>query len=142
MLRAAKCFATWPSSLAVDKNQPLAVSALVMVSWKISYKVKIIFGDLKAADKLGVYEGGMLWPKTGATHKYAQLGLPDKGCAIKELVFWWVLIKTIPRVFERKRSYFAALSYPRLLKNIYDFPIKSLLSVIRLDTSSGNFNHK
>ena len=25
-------------------------------------------------------------PKTGATHYNAQLGLPDKGCAIKELM--------------------------------------------------------
>ncbi len=27
-----------------------------------------------------------LVPHTGATHYHAQLGLPDKGCAIKELV--------------------------------------------------------
>ncbi len=30
--------------------------------------------------------GGMPWPQTGATHYHAQLGLPDKGLAIKELV--------------------------------------------------------
>ena len=28
----------------------------------------------------------MLWPKTGATQYHAQLGLPDKGRAIKGLV--------------------------------------------------------
>ena len=28
----------------------------------------------------------MPWPKTGATHFNAQLGLPDKGLPIKELV--------------------------------------------------------
>ena len=28
----------------------------------------------------------MPWPKTGATHYHAQLELPDKGRAIKELV--------------------------------------------------------
>ena len=30
--------------------------------------------------------GGIPWPKTGATHYHAQLGLPDKGRAIKGLV--------------------------------------------------------
>ena len=30
--------------------------------------------------------GGMPWPQTGAIHYYAQLGLPDKGRAIKGLV--------------------------------------------------------
>ena len=29
----------------------------------------------------------MSWPTTVATHYSAQLGLPDKGCAIKGLVF-------------------------------------------------------
>ena len=29
--------------------------------------------------------GGLLWPKTDATQYHAQLGLPDKGHAIKEL---------------------------------------------------------
>ncbi len=29
--------------------------------------------------------GGMPWPKTGATHYYALLGLRGKGCAIIEL---------------------------------------------------------
>ena len=28
----------------------------------------------------------MPWSKTGATQYHAQLGLPDKGCAIKKLV--------------------------------------------------------
>ena len=35
--------------------------------------------------------GGMPWLKTGATHYHAQLGLIDKGRAIKELVVYWVL---------------------------------------------------
>ena len=30
--------------------------------------------------------GGMPWPQTGATQYHAQLGLPDKGRAIKGLV--------------------------------------------------------
>ena len=30
----------------------------------------------------------MLWPQTGATQYHAQLGLPDKGRAIKGLVVW------------------------------------------------------
>ena len=34
---------------------------------------------------------GMPWFKTGATHYQAQLGLLDKGRAIKELVVYWVL---------------------------------------------------
>ena len=29
---------------------------------------------------------GIPWPQTGATHYHAQLGLPDKGRAIKGLV--------------------------------------------------------
>ena len=33
----------------------------------------------------------MPWPKTFANHYHAQLGLPDKGHAIKELVVCWVL---------------------------------------------------
>ncbi len=28
----------------------------------------------------------MLWPQTGPTQYHAQLGLPDKGCAIKRWV--------------------------------------------------------
>ena len=32
--------------------------------------------------------GGMHWPQTGATYYQAQLGLPDKGRVIKELVVW------------------------------------------------------
>ena len=31
-----------------------------------------------------VWVGGMPWPQTGATQYHTQLGLPDKGCAIKE----------------------------------------------------------
>ena len=34
---------------------------------------------------------GMPWFKTGATYYQAQLGLLDKGHAIKELVVYWVL---------------------------------------------------
>ena len=30
--------------------------------------------------------GGIPWLQTGVTHCHAQLGLPDKGCAIKGLV--------------------------------------------------------
>ena len=29
---------------------------------------------------------GVNWPQTGTTHSHAQLGLPDKGHAIKRLV--------------------------------------------------------
>ena len=36
----------------------------------------------------------MPWPKTGATHYHAQSGLPDKGCAIKELVVRCLLPNT------------------------------------------------
>ena len=32
--------------------------------------------------------GGMPWPQTGATQYHAQLGLPDKGRAIKGLVVY------------------------------------------------------
>ena len=35
---------------------------------------------------------GMPWPKTGATHYHTQLGLSDKGRAIKELVVYWMLL--------------------------------------------------
>ena len=35
---------------------------------------------------------GMPWPKKGATHYNAQLGLPDKGLAIKGLVVYNVRI--------------------------------------------------
>ena len=38
----------------------------------------------------------MPWPKTGATYYHAQLGLPDKGHAIKEMVVYWVLLYLIP----------------------------------------------
>ena len=37
--------------------------------------------------------GGMPWPQTGATHCPTQLGIPDKGRAMKELVvcyFVWL----------------------------------------------------
>ena len=39
--------------------------------------------------------GELSWPKTGATPYHAQLGLPDKGCAIKELVVCLVLLNLI-----------------------------------------------
>ena len=36
----------------------------------------------------------MPWPqKTGATHYHAQLGLPDKGHAIKGLVVCWSMAR-------------------------------------------------
>ena len=35
--------------------------------------------------------GGMPWPQTGATHYHAQLGLPDKGRAIKGLIICYVV---------------------------------------------------
>ena len=40
----------------------------------------------------------MPWPKTGATHYqyHAQLGLPDKIRAPKELVVCWVLLYLTP----------------------------------------------
>ena len=34
----------------------------------------------------GLSVGGMPWPQTGATQYHAQLGLPDKCHAMKELV--------------------------------------------------------
>ena len=58
--------------------------------------------------------GEMYWPKTGAIHYHAQLGLPVKGRAIKEWVVCWVLFIPIPRVFGQKRRDFAPLSYPEL----------------------------
>ena len=39
--------------------------------------------------------------KTGALHYHAQLELPDKGRAIKEMVVCWVLPYFIPWVIER-----------------------------------------
>ena len=33
----------------------------------------------------------MPWPLTGAMHYHAQLELPDKGCAIKELAVCYVV---------------------------------------------------
>ena len=44
--------------------------------------------------------------KTGATHYHAQLGLEDKGRAIKELVVFWVLLNLIPQVFGQKMERF------------------------------------
>ena len=46
---------------------------------------------------------GKPWHKTCATHYHAQLGLPEKGCAIKE------------KVVLEKRRYLALFSYPGLL---------------------------
>ncbi len=33
----------------------------------------------------------MPWPQTGATHHYALLELPDKGCTIKGFIVYYVL---------------------------------------------------
>ena len=57
----------------------------------------------------------MSWPITGAIQCHAHLRLPDKGCAIEDLVVCWVLVNLIPRVFGRKRRDLASLSYPWLL---------------------------
>ena len=48
---------------------------------------------------LKVWVGWIPWLKTDATHYHAQLELPDKSCAIKELVAYWVLPILIPQVF-------------------------------------------
>ena len=48
------------------------------------------------------------------------LGLPDKACEIKELVFWRVLFTLIPRVFGKRRRYLAPLSYPWLVHMTLD----------------------
>ncbi len=53
----------------------------------------------------------MSWPKTGANYYHAQLGLPDKDRAIKELV---VTNHNTPGVLTKKR-YSALIGYPRLL---------------------------
>ena len=45
---------------------------------------KLIVIGLRLNSQITV--GIMTWPKTGATHFHAQLGIPDKGRAIKELV--------------------------------------------------------
>ena len=37
----------------------------------------------------------MPWPQTGATHFHAKLGPPDKGRAIKGLVFCWSMARII-----------------------------------------------
>ena len=50
----------------------------------------------------------MAWTNAGTTHYHSQLGLPDKGSAIKELGFYWVSLNTIPRLFGLK-------SQPQLL---------------------------
>ncbi len=57
----------------------------------------------------------MPWPKTGANHCYAQLGVPDKGCAIKELIVCCVLPNLTPLMFGQKRRDTIPLSYPWLL---------------------------
>ena len=57
----------------------------------------------------------MTWPKTGAIHYYAQLGLPDKGRAIIELVVCWMLLNLIFRVFGQKMRDLASLSFPPLM---------------------------
>ena len=38
---------------------------------------------------------GIPWPRKGATQYHAQLGLPDKGRAIKGLVVSWMLLNLI-----------------------------------------------
>ena len=62
----------------------------------------------------------MPWPKTGTTHYHAQLGLPDKGRAIKELVVYRVLLNLIPRVFGQKSREAASIYWPR--RPTYLFP--------------------
>ena len=57
----------------------------------------------------------MPWPKTGGTHHHAQLGFPDKGRAIKELVVCRVLLELIPRVSGRERRDLAPLSLMDLM---------------------------
>ena len=57
--------------------------------------------------------GGMPWPKTGASHYHAQIGLPDKGYAIKVLVVLWAIITLIILLFKQKRRDLAPLRYPR-----------------------------
>ncbi len=52
----------------------------------------------------------MPWPQTGATQDHAQLGLPDKGHAIKELV---VCNNWVPKPFELLKR-----SGPRLLSTV------------------------
>ena len=52
--------------------------------------------------------GGMSCSETSATHYYAQLGLSDKGSAIK------VLPNLIPRVFRQKGRDLDPLNYPLL----------------------------
>ena len=58
---------------------------------RISAKHRVINKDVKsgstAAMSLIVRVGGLFWSKIGATCYYAQLGLPDKGRAIKGMVF-------------------------------------------------------
>ena len=43
----------------------------------------------------------MSWPKTGANHYHTQLGLLDKGRAIKELVVYWMLPYLILQAIQR-----------------------------------------
>ncbi len=42
--------------------------------------------------RLTLRVGGMPWPKTGATQYHAQLGLSDKGRAVKGLVVCYLLL--------------------------------------------------
>ena len=44
-----------------------------------------------AAMSVIVWVGRMPWPQTCATQYHAQLGFPDKGCAIKGLGVCWDL---------------------------------------------------
>ena len=60
-----------------------------------------------------VRAGVMPWPKTEASNYHAQLGLPDKGRAIKELVVCWALPYLIPWVIERVTLQFTGRVYSR-----------------------------
>ena len=57
----------------------------------------------------------MSWPQTGATYYHVQLGISDKGRAIKELVVCWMLLNLLTRVFRHKSRNMAPLSYHLLL---------------------------
>ncbi len=48
----------------------------------------------------------MPWPKTGATHYHAQLGLLDRGCAIKELVVCWTFDHIVMNIKAELHSVF------------------------------------
>ena len=47
----------------------------------------------------------MPWPKTVATHNYAQLGLPNKGCAIKGLVVCMAFDRKIMHIMKQDLVY-------------------------------------